>query len=367
MNKTILMLGILLTVFAFACKKKEPAPDGTTTTRRVITGAFNESHGFHALCITHQGQIAIAALKDSASHLFVALLDSKLNTIWEHTYSEKIDNAGGIIETADGGFAVAVNRNITGMGLPWNYCPGLIRLDASGNLLWEKSYRFLAQYWQDYPLIETADGGLMMGVTHNGIPEDPNRYYPTFFKISATGDSLWAKSVPGEFNCYPTDLVTSMEGDYRMAGPCGFVRSSPHGVIAWDIYPGMRGCSLQAMGTGSVALCGDGFGSTGMQARLAVIDGSGQTEWEKVLADGVWNLQVYGLCYTSDGGFACMIKKNDDIVLLRTDSQGVLLSERKMQSYNAPGLKPFGSKLCCYTTRVDSQQLHVDLIVELVN
>lgn len=367
MNRTMMMLGILLTVFSFACKKKDSVPDPGTATRRVITGAFRESQGFHALCITHDGKIAICAVKGDSNQLYVALLDGGLKTLWEHTYSRKIDNAGGIIETAEGGFAVAVNRNITGMGLPWNYCPGLIRLDASGTLLWEKSYLFTASYWQDYPLLETRDGGLMMEVTHNGILADPNRFYPTFFKISATGDSLWAKSVPDEFNCYASDLVLTLDEDYRMTGPCGMVRSSTEGVVDWAIYPDMRGISLQAMGTGPVAVCGEAFGTTGSQARLAAIDAAGQTQWSKVLADGVWNLRVYGLCYTSDGGFACLMKKNDDIVLIRTDNQGTVLSERKMLSYNAPGLKPFGTKLCCYTTQVDSQHLYLNLVIELVN
>lgn len=367
MNKSQLTLGfVLLLVVPFACKKKDSGPNSVPANRRIITGEFKESHGFHALCITHDGKIAIAALKGDSGQLYVALLDGGLKTVWEHTYSRKIDNAGGIIETVDGGFAVAVNRDITGMGHPWNYCPGLIRLDVNGTLLWEKTYYCLSAYWQEYPLLATADGGFILPVT-NQSPDDSMHFYPTLLKTGPTGDSLWSCVIPGHFNCYFSDLVTGTDQDYRMGGPCSLERTNLQGDVVWDVYPNMHSISLAALTSGAIAVAGTYYGDAGHEAHLAVVEGNGGITWDKTLVQGAWNLGMYGLCRTSDGGFACMMKKNDDVVLIRTDNQGVVLSERKMLSYSAPGLKPFGTRLCCYTTQVDSQQQYLNLVVELVN
>jgi hypothetical protein len=319
MKKSQVILGMLLLfVVVFACRKKEPEPDPVAATRRVITGDFHENHGFHGLCVTHDGKIAIVAIKDSSHQLYVALLDGGLKTVWEHTYSEKIDNAGGIVETADGGLAIAVNRNVTGSGLPWNYCPGLIRLDANGNLLWEKTYICLSQYWQEYPLLVTDDGGFILAVTNPAI-DDSMHFYPTLLKTGPGGDSLWSRTIAGHFNCYLSDLVTGTDQDYRMTGPCSTERTSPSGDVVWDIYPDMHCGSLTAMAGGAVAVAGSYLADSGRDVHLKVFDANGGIIWDKILAQGAWDLFIYGLCRTADGGFACMIKINGEVMLIRTD------------------------------------------------
>jgi len=75
---------------------------------------------------------------------------------WEKTYGDSDDDgAWSLIQTADGGYAVAGYTESTGAGSRDAY---LLKLDAKGKIEWEKTYGG-SHLDSARSLIKTADGG----------------------------------------------------------------------------------------------------------------------------------------------------------------------------------------------------------------
>ena len=82
---------------------------------------------------------------------------------WSQTFGGSKDDRGqSIVQTTDGGFAVvgyAMSDDGDGSNNEGFHDNWIIRLDPAGNLLWEKSFGF-AGHDHSYEVIQTSDGGL---------------------------------------------------------------------------------------------------------------------------------------------------------------------------------------------------------------
>jgi hypothetical protein len=108
-----------------------------------------------SLVQTSDGGYAVAVACDNAFGL--VKVDSSGNLMWNQTYAGSDDAAGAesLICTTDGDYALAgwTLTNSTN-----TYSGKLIKTDASGNLLWEKTYDKVGIY----SVIQTRDGGYAM-------------------------------------------------------------------------------------------------------------------------------------------------------------------------------------------------------------
>ena len=77
--------------------------------------------------------------------------------MWSQTYGgEYIDHATSLVETSDGGYALAGTSSFP-LGIePSNFL--LIKTDAHGVLVWNKTYGGEGSAYA-YSLVETSDGG----------------------------------------------------------------------------------------------------------------------------------------------------------------------------------------------------------------
>ena len=92
-------------------------------------------------------------------------VDASGNLLWNQTYGGVLyDTARSVVLTGDGGFALAGETYPGGFG---NYDAWLVRVDASGNLLWNQTYGGAND---DYAWsgVQTSDGGYALaGETHS--------------------------------------------------------------------------------------------------------------------------------------------------------------------------------------------------------
>ncbi len=87
---------------------------------------------------------------------WIIKLDKNGNRIWDKTYGgSNSDEANSLIQTTDGGYAVAGYTESYGAGCKdiW-----LLRIDSDGNLIWDKTFGG-SNYDLANSLIQTNDGG----------------------------------------------------------------------------------------------------------------------------------------------------------------------------------------------------------------
>ncbi len=143
-------------------------------------------------------------------------VDSTGNLLWRKTFGgEKFDRLNSIITMPEGGFAVCGQTSSSGAGSVdfW-----LMRLDRQGQVLWEKTFGGAKPDWGE-KMIRTADGGfLLCGITES---QGAGASEAWVLRLDAEGNLLWDKPFGGarEENSY---AITAMrDGGYIIAGTTG--------------------------------------------------------------------------------------------------------------------------------------------------
>lgn len=157
---------------------------------------------------------------DGSQDIWVVKLDSSGNILWEHTYG---GNSGGevafsISNTSDGGFIVAGQTTSSESGDVTGVNNGLsdmwlLKLDSNGIIEWERNFG-TASTDIAYSVIQTNDSGyLMCGTTQVGTS-----FEASVVKYSENGDFEWSHLYGGSGSEIAWDAVQLLGGDYIIAG-----------------------------------------------------------------------------------------------------------------------------------------------------
>ena len=161
-------------------------------------------------------------------------LDSDGNLQWSETYGGSKDDRGqAIIQTSDGGYAItgyAMSDDGDGTNNNGFHDNWILKLDAQGNLQWEKSFGF-SGHDHSYDLVQTADGGFFFvgflditaaladgtytkgnSLTRHGVGE----FWGT--KIDASGNLEWRGYFGGSNNDRAHAVVQADDGGFVLAG-----------------------------------------------------------------------------------------------------------------------------------------------------
>ncbi|MES2620954.1 MAG: hypothetical protein V4615_08880, partial [Bacteroidota bacterium] len=107
-----------------------------------------------------------------------------------------------VIEKAEGGFMVAGNTNVSATNIDMF----LMSLDASGNVLWAKTFG-APRFESVADVVQTADGGFIAtGMTHS-IGSGSTDLLT--FKTDKQGNLQWAKTYGGASEEYPSKIALS--------------------------------------------------------------------------------------------------------------------------------------------------------------
>ncbi|SHM44821.1 T9SS type B sorting domain-containing protein [Flavobacterium xinjiangense] len=164
-----------------------------------------------------------------ADDYWVVKLDANRNIIWDKTFGGTgVDRLTSIIQTSDGGYLIggSSNSNISGEKADnsrGNLDMWIIKIDASGNIMWQKTFGGNNSDWVQ-SIVKTTDGGyILAGSSHSNISGEKSENSRGlgdfwFLKIDSTGTIVWQKTIGGNNGDYAKSIIATSEGNYIIGG-----------------------------------------------------------------------------------------------------------------------------------------------------
>ncbi|MBL4606069.1 MAG: hypothetical protein JKY02_10515 [Flavobacteriaceae bacterium] len=188
--------------------------------------------GFAVLGYTQSTDGDVSGKLDDSFDFWLLKFDSNATLEWNKTYGGSGDDRGNdLIQTQDGGFAILGYRDRANGDVSQNNGSRdiwLAKLNASGVIIWEKSFGF-SGLDQGTSLIETSDNHLLISgvldVTASGglgnTGRNLNRHAGGDYwalKVSATGNVVWSRYYGGSFTDTPAGAIETSANGFIFAG-----------------------------------------------------------------------------------------------------------------------------------------------------
>ena len=279
-------------------------------------GGTNEDDA-ESLIQTGDGGYAIAGLTysygASTGDFYLVKTNSSGAMQWNKTYGgANNDDANSVIQTGDGGYAIA--------GLTFSYGTGgdswLVKTNSFGAMQWNKTYGG-ANYECAFSVVQTGDGGYAIAGLTNSYGAGHHDFY--LVKTNSSGDIQWNKTYGGADEDYAHSLVQTGDGGYAITG-CTYsygagggdfwlVKTDSSGNMQWNkTYGGTNyefAESVVQTGDGGYAMagCTSSYGAGSDDFWLVKTDSSGNMQWNKTYGGTDYDY-AYSLAQTTDGGYA---------------------------------------------------------------
>lgn len=212
----------------------------------VVTFGGSQEDTAHNIISTNDGGFAVIGNTQSingdfsekeraGSDFFVMKFNSASVLEWTKTYGGSSDDRGyDLVELNTGGYAlIGYSKSNDGdaslnQGQHDNW---LLRIDAQGTLLWERSFGFLG-HDHAYNILATQDGGLFFNgfldvTASNGAGQEGKQMHfnqrhgvGEFWchKVDKNGNLVWRRYFGGTSNDRSYDAIETKEGDFVLVG-----------------------------------------------------------------------------------------------------------------------------------------------------
>jgi hypothetical protein len=208
--------------------------DGGSSIQQTSDGGYiiaGSTHSFGA------GRYDVYLIKTNASG----------DTLWTRTYGGTNDDfSQSIWQTSDGGYIVSGFTLSFGAG---GYDVYLIKTNASGNMLWTRTYGGVSTDW-GWSIQQTTDGGYIIGGNTDSFGDSSQVY---LVRTNASGDTLWTRTYGGAGNEAGYSVQQTSDGGYIVAG-----YTSSFGAGYDDVY----------------LIKTDAYGNVGVESPIRKVDGS---------------------------------------------------------------------------------------------
>jgi hypothetical protein len=250
------------------------------------------------------------------------------NQLWNRTFGgDNMEEAHSVQQCLDGGYIITGNK---GLDL-W-----LVKTDADGNLLWDKTYG--GDYKDEGNSVQqTIDGGYIITGTFDGntraVGSGDVPAHLWLIKTDADGNLLWNKTYgsDGMVSSDGQSVQQTIDGGYIATGSKGkdlwLIKTDSSGVIAWDkTFSGSDSaggaCVQQTRDEGYIITGSKGFFEGDLW--LIKTDADGNLLWDKTF--GRSDIDVgESVQQTIDGGYIITGwsgQVDHRAILIKTDENG---------------------------------------------
>ncbi|MDQ1098193.1 MULTISPECIES: hypothetical protein [Chryseobacterium] len=302
---------------------------------------------------------------------WVVKLDSSGALQWQKTFGGPADeNAYSIVQTSDGGYAVAgyaasnsgdVSGNLGGIDF-W-----VVKLDNSGTLQWQKTLGGSGTE-SAQSIIQTTDGGYAVAgysdsTNGDAVGNNGNQDY-LIIKLSSTGNVEWHKVFGGTDTDIANAVIQTADGGFALAGytlsnngnvsgnqgmyDSWVIKLDNSGTLQWQKTLGGSGnentfAMLQDT-DGTYIVAGDTRSNDGnvsgnhggLDAWVVKLSTTGNLVWQKALggtlndsAAAVTRSQngytIAGRSSSNDGDIAGPVNGSSDFLILKMDTNGTII------------------------------------------
>ena len=357
-NEGLSLLIYMATIFILsACSNSDNEPDiikpPVNAKAEVTTYGGSQNDNAKAVISTADGGYAVLGhtqsqdgdVTDKQSTDFdywLLKFDGQSTLQWSKSYGGNSDDRGNdFVQTSDGGYAILGYSESTDGDVSENAGAldyWLVKTDASGSLLWQKSFGFKGRD-EGIALIQTKDSGfLLVGVIDVTASEGQGNttakrhaggdYWAV--KLSVDGTLEWSQYFGGTFTDTAYDIVEMGEGGYIIVGSSDstdvditdnkgsydywIVRISENGKLIWEKNYGgdeideARG--IVSSGDGNYLIVGDTRSSNddvslnhgAADVWVIKINSSGELLWEKTYGGTDFDAGR-AICPSQNGGF----------------------------------------------------------------
>ncbi len=283
-------------------------------------------------------------VQDNSYNVYLLKTDASRNVIWEKNFGGSGTDLGhGLGKTNDGGFIIiGENRSVSG-----NKDIYLIRTDAEGNLLWEKTFGGIVED-AGYGVTQTSDNGFLL----TGVTRTPGIEFTDLIVIKTddSGTLLWEKRMGSAHSDGGYAVTETSDGNYVVGGFSGayvtslysyMIKMDPQGNVIWEQHTAAW-CylySVQETSDGNLIWAGTDGGSTShCHGSMVKTDANGALIWNKTyFSPGVLHNNVKCGRQTLDGGYILCGSADlsgyqntnlDAFMIIKTDADGNIVWEK---------------------------------------
>ena len=239
----------------------------------------------------------------------------QMNVLWSKSYEEIGGEMWSLRPVSDGGFIMSLGNATNCVDSQCDYLGQLIRLDANGDIIWERKYEGSSAL---YSAIETSDGGFISaGYFECNTSMD---CYPDMYilKTDSDGAVQWSKteSSANNNNDWARDVIQTSDGNYVIAGTwndegwnskASLRKYDTSGELIWgNIYTNSvanEAYELIETDEGDIVFAGYSGTQHGAYKFFVVkTDTDGNQIWKKA-KNSVGDAILYSICLAPDGNY----------------------------------------------------------------
>lgn len=286
-----------------------------TQWQRTIGGTNHDQ----ANCIiqTTDGGYAIAGFTFSYAAGYEDIYITKISSIGTIQWTKTIGGSGNeiansIIQTTDGGFAIGGWSSSFGSDYADFF---IIKLDTNGTIQWTRNIN-RAAYDYACSIVQTTDGGYAIsGVSATGGVFSSDMF---IVKLNSAGNLQWSKTYGGSHDEPAYSIIQTTDGGLAFAGYSNsfgpynlfnIIKTDSLGNIQWNRLIGESGTgshiySIIQIADGSFVLAGEftPVGTGNYHMYIVKINSSGTILWTRTVVGPVYDM-AYSVTQTADGGF----------------------------------------------------------------